>query len=194
MPDGFPWGSKTATNTDTYENPPDTGVTQPYHFVIERAYKAPDGVNKSVILVNGSFPGPTITANWGDTINVTVENRIGDEGTSLHWHGFLQKESPWYDGVPGVQQCPIAPGETFTYSFKADLYGTSWYHSHYSGQYADGLLGPIVVFGYVFWAMPLFRPLTVPRPNTTSFDVDLGPVLLVSSQSVAHVYQCLEYA
>ena len=194
MPDGSPWGSKTARNTDTYEDPPDTGVTQPYHFVIERAYKAPDGVNKSVILVNGQFPGPTITANWGDTINVTVENRIEDEGTSLHWHGFLQKESPWYDGVPGIQQCPIAPGETFTYSFRADLYGTSWYHSHYSGQYADGLQGPIVVFGYVFWAMPLSRPLIVPRPNTTSYDVDLGPILLVSNQSIVHVYQCLEYA
>jgi FtsP/CotA-like multicopper oxidase with cupredoxin domain len=39
------------------------------------------------------------------------------------------------DGVPGVQQCPIPPGGSFTYSFLADLYGTSWYHSHYSAQY-----------------------------------------------------------
>ena len=148
MTDGYPWGDKTASNTDPYEAPPVTNDTRSYYFIIERGYKAPDGVNKSVILVNGSFPGPTITANWGDLINVTVENRIADEGTSLHWHGFLQKETPWYDGVPGVQQCPIAPGNTFTYSFRADLYGTSWYHSHYSSQYADGLLGPIVVLGY----------------------------------------------
>lgn len=106
-----------------------------------------------MILVNGSFPGPLIEANWGDIINVTVDNQL-DEGTSLHWHGFLQKETPWYDGVPSVQQCPIAPGHSFTYSFKADLYGTSWYHSHFSAQYADGLLGPIVVHGYVFRVRP----------------------------------------
>jgi Multicopper oxidase len=41
------------------------------------------------------------------------------------------------DGVPGVQQCPIPSGKSFTYTFIADLYGTGWYHSHYSAQYAD---------------------------------------------------------
>lgn len=54
---------------------------------------------------------------------------------------ILQRATPWFDGVPSVQQCPIAPGKSFTYQFKADLYGTSWYHSHYSAQYAGGLLG-----------------------------------------------------
>lgn len=54
---------------------------------------------------------------------------------------ILQRATPWYDGVPSVQQCPIAPGKSYTYQFKADLYGTSWYHSHYSAQYAGGLLG-----------------------------------------------------
>lgn len=51
------------------------------------------------------------------------------------------------DGVPGVQQCPIPPNGTFTYTFLADLYGTSWYHSHYSAQYAGGLIGPMVIYG-----------------------------------------------
>jgi FtsP/CotA-like multicopper oxidase with cupredoxin domain len=52
------------------------------------------------------------------------------------------------DGVPGVQQCPIPPnGGSFTYSFLADLYGTSWYHSHYSAQYAGGAFGPMVIYG-----------------------------------------------
>lgn len=91
-----------------------------------------------------------IEANWGDTIQVTVQNNIENEGTSLHWHGILQKKTPWYDGVPSVQQCPIAPGKTFTYTFNAETYGTTWYHSHYSAQYADGLLGPLIIYGYVF--------------------------------------------
>ena len=89
-------------------------------------------------MVNGQFPGPMIEANWGDTIQVTVHNQITgpEEGTSLHWHGLLQKTTPFMDGVPAVQQCPIAPGSSFTYQFNADLYGTSWYHSHYSAQYS----------------------------------------------------------
>lgn len=48
------------------------------------------------------------------------------------------------DGVNGVTECPIAPGDNFTYTFRAMQYGSSWYHSHYSVQYADGLHGPLV--------------------------------------------------
>ena len=102
-----------------------------------------------MILVNGAFPGPTIEANWGDTIQVNVHNNIANspEGTAIHWHGFLQKQTPYYDGVPAVGQCPIAPGKSLTYQFQADLYGTSWYHSHYSAQYGAGLFGPVVIHG-----------------------------------------------
>lgn len=48
------------------------------------------------------------------------------------------------DGVNGVTQCPIAPGDKFNYTFRALQYGSSWYHSHYSVQYADGTAGPLV--------------------------------------------------
>ena len=51
------------------------------------------------------------------------------------------------DGVNAVTQCPIAPGQEFTYKFKAMQYGSSWYHSHYSLQYADGLVGPMTIYG-----------------------------------------------
>lgn len=66
------------------------------------------------------------------------------------------------DGVPAVTSCPIAPGDTFTYSFKADLYGTGWYHSHYSGQATGGLMGPVVIHG----------------PSALDYDIDLGPVMV----------------
>jgi FtsP/CotA-like multicopper oxidase with cupredoxin domain len=107
---------------------------------------------------------PLIEANWGDTIEVTVRNEIANppEGTAVHWHGLLHTKTPWYDGVPSVNQCPIAPGAKFTYRFQADLYGTSWYHSHYSSQYAGGLHGPLVIHG----------------PNHRRYDTDLGPVFL----------------
>lgn len=56
---------------------------------------------------------------------MTVHNKITGpaEGTALHWHGILQKASQYMDGVPGVSQCPIPPGGSFTYTFLADLYG-----------------------------------------------------------------------
>ena len=117
-----------------------------------------------MILVNGQFPGPLIEANWGDLITVTVHNQISapEEGTSLHWHGFLQKSTPYYDGAVGLQQCPIAPGRSFTYSFYATLFGTSWYHSHLSAQLNAGVFGPIVIHG----------------PSSEPYDLDVGPVML----------------
>lgn len=138
LPFGFPWGQRTAGGNNPYDEVPFTGVTRYYNFTIERGVIAPDGYQKSVILINGQFPGPQIEANWGDMVEVEVHNQITgpEEGTSLHWHGLLQKSSPWMDGVPGVQQCPIAPGTSFKYTFQADLYGSTWYHSHYSAQYA----------------------------------------------------------
>ncbi|KAL8814432.1 MAG: hypothetical protein Q9223_006342 [Gallowayella weberi] len=111
------------------------------------------------------FPGPTLEANWGDTFSINVRNQITgpEEGTSLHWHGILQRATPWYDGTPAVQQCPIAPGKSLRYTFKADLFGTSWYHSHYSAQYAGGTFGPMIIHG--------------PHENIF-YDVDVGPILL----------------
>lgn len=61
-----------------------------------------------------------------------------------------------------MTQCPIAPGDTFTYKFPATQYGTTWYHSHFSLQYADGLYGPIIING----------------PASANYDTDLGTVML----------------
>lgn len=80
----------------------------------------------------------------GQTLNITVVNNLKENGTSIHWHGIRQNGTMDMDGVNGITQCAIAPGSSFTYSFKAVQYGTSWYHSHYSVQYADGLQGPLV--------------------------------------------------
>lgn len=126
MPQGFPWGGRTASNANPYVSPPDTGVTRHYEFDISYMTIAPDGVEKSGIVVNGAFPGPTIEANWGDWIEVVVRNNLGSEGTSLHWHGLLQTGTPEMDGVPSVTQCPIPPGATYVYRFQATLYGSSW--------------------------------------------------------------------
>jgi FtsP/CotA-like multicopper oxidase with cupredoxin domain len=97
-------------------------------YLLSSGQIAPDGVvRQKAILINGIFPGPTIEANYGDWIEVEVTNAIIDEGITVHWHGMLQKRTPWMDGVPSIQQCPIAPGRTFTYRFRADQIGTSWW-------------------------------------------------------------------
>ncbi|KAK5073814.1 hypothetical protein LTR64_007048 [Lithohypha guttulata] len=157
-----PWGDRRTTNADPNDVPA-TGIVRSYNFTIARSTLAPDGVQRPVMLINGQFPGPTIEANWGDTIQVTVNNNLDNEGTSLHWHGLLQSNTNDQDGVPGVTQCPIAPGQSYTYSFRASSYGTTWYHAHYSAQYTAGLYGAMVIHG--------------PTDNAP-YDIDLGPVLL----------------
>lgn len=47
-------------------------------------------------------------------------------GTSIHWHGLRQLDSSHMDGVPGVSQCPIAPGASMTYEFRVTQYGSTW--------------------------------------------------------------------
>jgi FtsP/CotA-like multicopper oxidase with cupredoxin domain len=99
-----------------------------------------------------------IVAEWGDTIEVTVTNRLTMNGTGIHWHGIRQLGTNDMDGTPGITECPIPPGGKKVYTFKATQYGTSWYHSHYSVQYSDGVLGPIIIHG----------------PSTANYDIDLG--------------------
>ncbi|KAJ4298794.1 hypothetical protein N0V88_003827 [Collariella sp. IMI 366227] len=164
LPDGYPWGKLTDYGNNPYRECPSTGVTRYYELTVSRGVIAPDGYERDVLLVNGAFPGPLIEANWGDWIVVDVYNNITgpEEGTAIHWHGFLQHETPWEDGAPGISQCPVPPRRKYRYEFLASLYGSSWYHAHYSAQFAGGVLGPIVIHG----------------PTQEQYDIDLGPVLL----------------
>ena len=113
-------------------------------------------------MFNHIYPGPWIEACWGDTLNITVENNLRYNGTTIHWHGVQMLGSFEMDGVNGVTQCPIAPGKSSTYTFKVTQYGSSWYHSHYSLQYADGLAGPMTFHG----------------PSSADYDEALDPFLI----------------
>ncbi|OAA65495.1 laccase [Niveomyces insectorum RCEF 264] len=149
-------------NTDWEVNAPTTGVVRSYTFVLTEVdnYIGGDGVAKNkAMLINGQFPGPTVEANWGDTISVNVVNKLRTNGTGIHWHGIRQLNNNINDGVPGVTECPIPPGHNKTYTFTAMQYGTSWYHTHVSSQYAYGVTGSIQING----------------PASLNYDVDLGP-------------------
>jgi len=91
---------------------------------------------------NGSAPGPTIQANEGDRIRIVFENHL-PEPTGIHWHGL---ELPIeMDGVPGIGQKPIMPGERFVYEFPLNQNGTFFYHSHMAMQEMVGMLGGFVI-------------------------------------------------
>jgi len=134
-------------NTD-YETQAPIGITRYYTFNVSYAKKPLNLDGEDFVggmVFNGDYPGPWIQACWGDTVEITVNvDKEFDMGTSVHWHGIRQLNTTHMDGVPGITQCPIPPGGQFVYRWKALQYGSSWYHSHYSLQYADGLLGPMV--------------------------------------------------
>ncbi|KAF5355015.1 hypothetical protein D9756_005710 [Leucocoprinus leucothites] len=119
-------------------------------LTVANANISPDGFTRAASVVNGAHPGPVITAKTGETFKLNVVNQLADpqqeRGTSIHWHGLFQHGTNFMDGTVGVTQCPIAPGKSFEYSFKADRPGTFWYHSHFGLQYCDGLRGPIVIY------------------------------------------------
>ncbi|XP_055883293.1 uncharacterized protein LOC106073971 [Biomphalaria glabrata] len=98
-----------------------------------------------VIAVNKTIPGPSIEVYEGQTVIVYVTNKLLTSGISIHWHGLHQKGTAWSDGVGFITQCPILPGQTFTYRFVADPKGTFWYHAHAGTQLSMGLLGPFIV-------------------------------------------------
>ncbi|KAH8653576.1 putative extracellular dihydrogeodin oxidase/laccase [Xylariales sp. PMI_506] len=155
------WGDYDLS-TNYYEDSPDTGVVREYWWNIVNTTAAPDGVERMVLAINGTVPGPPIIADWGDTIVVHVTNSMENNGTGIHFHGIRQLNTFQNDGVPSITQCPIAPGESYTYTWKATQYGSSWYHSHFYVQAWDGVFGGIQING----------------PATADYDEDLGVLFL----------------
>uniref|UniRef100_A0A182JBL4 Uncharacterized protein n=1 Tax=Anopheles atroparvus TaxID=41427 RepID=A0A182JBL4_ANOAO len=104
-----------------------------------------NGMERGVVTINRQIPGPPIHVCKHDTIVVDVENELEGYGSTIHWHGFHQMDTPWMDGVPMVTQCPIAQATTFRYRFKAVEAGTQFYHSHAGFQKANGHYGMAIV-------------------------------------------------
>ncbi|XP_060073311.1 uncharacterized protein LOC132553116 [Ylistrum balloti] len=104
-----------------------------------------DGRYKLMYTINGQFPGPSIVVYEGQQVVVHIKNDLAMEGVTIHWHGIYQRGTPWMDGVDMITQCPISPGQSFTYRFIAEPIGTHWYHSHLGVQRTDGLAGALIV-------------------------------------------------
>ncbi|XP_046396020.1 uncharacterized protein LOC124163273 isoform X2 [Ischnura elegans] len=123
---------------------------------------AADGVQRTIVVVNRTMPGPAIQVCLGDEVEVVLENAMPEEGASLHWHGLHQRGSPHMDGVPFVTQCPITPGASFVYRFNASSPGTHFWHSHSGLQRGDGSYGALII-----------RTPKEQDPHTALYDTDL---------------------
>ncbi|KAL2874395.1 hypothetical protein SGCOL_010375, partial [Colletotrichum sp. CLE4] len=94
------------------------GATVNYDFTVGWVTANPDGAfDRPVIGINGKWPIPQIEANIGDNIVINVHNDLGNQSTSLHFHGLFMNGTTHMDGPAQVSQCPIPPGSSFLYNF-----------------------------------------------------------------------------
>ncbi|MEO8277855.1 MAG: copper oxidase [Thermoanaerobaculia bacterium] len=121
------------------------GAWKEFHLVAhEIAHEFAPGMVVKVWGYNGGTPGPTIEAVEGDWVRIFVTNHL-PEHTTIHWHGIFLPNG--MDGVGGLLQPHIQPGETYVYEFKLGQHGTFMYHPHSDEmvQMALGMMGFFVV-------------------------------------------------
>jgi FtsP/CotA-like multicopper oxidase with cupredoxin domain len=182
--------SSTATDTRTPLVPPNgrpyrpvatlNGWTLPwrlrdgvkeFHLVAEPVVReiAP-GMKANLWGYNGQSPGPTIEVVEGDRVRMFVTNRL-PEATSIHWHG--QRLPNGMDGVSGLNQPSIKPGQTFVYEFRAQRAGSFMYHPHAdeTTQMAMGMMGSWVTHPADPGAMPVDRDYVL---LLNAYDIDPG--------------------
>src|SRR3954454_12185558 len=111
----------------------------------EQSFDLASGERVQGYTLNGTSPGPAITAHQGDLVQVTLTNADVPDGVTLHWHGVDVPNAE--DGVAGVTQDAVGPGQRHVYRFVAEDAGTYWYHSHQvaDAQVRGGLFGTFVV-------------------------------------------------
>ncbi|SCF12887.1 Multicopper oxidase with three cupredoxin domains (includes cell division protein FtsP and spore coat protein CotA) [Micromonospora coriariae] len=144
---------------------------------------------------NAQVPGPELTATVGDVLEVTLRNRDIERGVTLHWHGYDVPNSQ--DGVPGVTQAAVLPGQEFVYRFRADQVGTYWYHTHSVSDVGVrmGLYGVLVVHPAPVTGVDVTVPvhtlsgLPLPAPRTEPAEAGTPVRLrLVNTDSTTHRY------
>lgn len=150
----------TTTPLPTVPRPTGTGRVREY-LLEARPTEADFGGRKVTPWgYSGAVPGPELRLTQGETLRVTLRNRLPQE-TTIHWHGLPIPNA--MDGVPDVTQPPIKPGTDFTYDFVAPVAGTYMYHTHVGLQLDRGLYGPLIV-------QPITERLSYDREFVLVFD------------------------
>lgn len=102
------------------------------------------GFTIHTLAFNDQVPGPEIRVQQGDKVRVKFKNKT-ELNHTIHWHGL---HVPWrMDGVPYVNQMPVMPGQEFVYEFKAEPYGTHFYHCHWGTllHMQSGMFGSLII-------------------------------------------------
>lgn len=123
----------------------DVGGVKVFHLIAEEVeHEFAPGLKATCWGYNGSVHGPLIEAFDGDRVRIFVTNRL-PAATTVHWHGLLLPNG--MDGVGGLNQRSIKPGETFKYEFTLRQTGTCMYHAHHDEmtQIALGMTGLFVI-------------------------------------------------
>jgi manganese oxidase len=108
-----------------------------FHLVAEEVdHEFAPGLRAHCWGFNGQVHGPTMEAVEGDRLRIYVTNRL-PESTAIHWHGLLVPSG--MDGVAGLSQKNIQPGQTYKYEFQLRQHGTYMYHSHSDDMVQEGL-------------------------------------------------------
>ena len=116
-----------------------------FHLVAEEVeHEFAPGCRAKCWGYNGSTPGPTIEATEGDRVRILLTNRLPEQ-TSAHWHGIDLPNG--MDGVAGLTQPHIKPGETYAYEFTLRQHGSHMYHPHSDEtlQMAFGMMGMFII-------------------------------------------------
>ncbi len=110
----------------------------------EIQWEVEPGVFKDAMAYNGQVPGPEIRVQLGDRVRIIFHNEL-PESSAIHYHGLIVPNDQ--DGVPGLTQPLVGPGESYTYEFDIVNSGSHMYHSHMNGsvQIPMGLLGAFIV-------------------------------------------------
>ncbi len=140
----LPYTPVVTPNGATLPHTLDNGV-KVFHLVAEPVkHEFAPGMIVNCWGYNGRTPGPTIEAVEGDRVRILVTNKL-PERTSVHWHGVILPNG--MDGVAGLNQKHILPGETYQYEFTLRQNGTQMYHPHSDEmvQMALGMMGLFVI-------------------------------------------------
>jgi FtsP/CotA-like multicopper oxidase with cupredoxin domain len=168
-----------------------TGVRDIGLVTKETRWELSPGKIIKAMTYNGQVPGPTIRLREGERVRITLKNEL-PEPTTIHWHGVDVPNS--MDGVPGITQKPVQPGETFVYEFEARPAGTRWYHTHFQEhkQMDLGLVAPLIIeprdpepfafdrdYTLVLddWATGTGRPLPSTREGTAGARGSMGGMM-----------------
>jgi FtsP/CotA-like multicopper oxidase with cupredoxin domain len=123
----------------------------------------------NALTYNGQVPGPELRLHEGERVRVVFTNALA-EPTTLHWHGVDVPNA--MDGVPGLTQKPVGPGETFVYEFDARPAGMRWYHTHFASvtQLDLGLHAPLIIEPAESDPCPFDRECTLGLETTGSLE------------------------